>query len=204
MATRDEDQRRAHDLRCLLCLFVGLAEAGCVEELARDGASAEVTSDSDDDGVSFPADCHDGDPTVLPGAVEVCDGIDNNCDDVRDEGCDLEPTGRWAVSPPVEFDCSSVPGVLDFDVIFIEESESYFTFGFQGPRYGASTRLYGARSGLDFSGSMSQANIGCSWDYEVSGSFLGPYQFEATFSFIPSEGAPCGCTERHWRLAGAR
>ncbi|WP_437723080.1 putative metal-binding motif-containing protein [Sorangium sp. So ce861] len=204
MAATKRDQLRARGLLCLPCLLLGSTDAGCVDEAARDGASAEVTSDADDDGVSFPADCHDGDPAVLPGAAEVCDGIDNDCDDVLDEGCDLEPPGRWAVSPAVQFDCPSVPGELDFDTIFIEEDELGFVFGFQGPRYGASTRLYGARQGLDFSGSMSQANISCSWDYEVSGSFLGPFDFEATLSFIPSEDAPCGCTERHWRLSGAR
>ncbi|XXT18208.1 putative metal-binding motif-containing protein [Sorangium sp. So ce429] len=139
MAAITRDRQRARGLLRLLCLLLGSADSGCVEELARDGASAEVTSDSDDDGVSFPADCHDGDPAVLPGAVEVCDGIDTNCDDVRDEGCDLEPPGRWAVSPAVEFDCSSVPGALDLDVIFIEENELNFTFGSQGPRYGALT-----------------------------------------------------------------
>src|SRR4051794_28833897 len=32
-------------------------------------------------------DCNDADPTVHAGAIEVCDGIDNNCDGRVDEGC---------------------------------------------------------------------------------------------------------------------
>ena len=32
-------------------------------------------------------DCDDADPKVSPGEVEVCDGVDNNCDGQVDEGC---------------------------------------------------------------------------------------------------------------------
>ncbi|MEW6076336.1 MAG: PilC/PilY family type IV pilus protein [Thermodesulfobacteriota bacterium] len=32
-------------------------------------------------------DCDDGDPGVHPGAMEVCDGLDNNCAGGTDEGC---------------------------------------------------------------------------------------------------------------------
>ena len=33
-------------------------------------------------------DCHDGDKAIYPGAAEVCDSKDNNCQDGADEGCD--------------------------------------------------------------------------------------------------------------------
>lgn len=40
--------------------------------------------------VADATDCHDGDPTVNPGAPEVVgDGLDNNCDGVVDEGMGL-------------------------------------------------------------------------------------------------------------------
>ena len=32
-------------------------------------------------------DCNDMDPTVNPSAVEICDGMDNNCDGIADDGC---------------------------------------------------------------------------------------------------------------------
>ena len=45
--------------------------------------------DSDGDGVDSCSDCDDGDPANFPGNVEVCDGSDNDCDAVPDNGLPL-------------------------------------------------------------------------------------------------------------------
>jgi hypothetical protein len=46
-----------------------------------------VITDVDADGVSLEeGDCNDEDASVYPGADEICDGIDNNCDGETDEG----------------------------------------------------------------------------------------------------------------------
>jgi len=48
-----------------------------------DGDAAANLDDGDGDGSSTcDGDCDDLDPTVYPGAAELCDGLDNNCDGV--------------------------------------------------------------------------------------------------------------------------
>ena len=57
-------------------------------------------ADEDDDGFQDGAcgrnDCDDGDPHAFPGAEEVCDGKDNNCDGMRDEGFEDGDGDGWA------------------------------------------------------------------------------------------------------------
>lgn len=49
--------------------------------------SSTVYEDHDGDGRSSKIDCDDDDPSVHPEAIELCDGKDNNCNGVTDEGC---------------------------------------------------------------------------------------------------------------------
>ncbi len=44
-------------------------------------------TDTDQDGFYIPYDCDDANPLIHPGAEEVCDGRDNDCDTLTDEGC---------------------------------------------------------------------------------------------------------------------
>ena len=45
-----------------------------------------IIQDSDGDGFSADEDCDDNNSLVSPGAEELCDGFDNNCDGQIDEG----------------------------------------------------------------------------------------------------------------------
>jgi hypothetical protein len=67
--------------------------AGCLSELPlSDTAPAteadELTAETDADGDGYAAseDCDDGNSDVHPGQAESCDGLDNNCNGLADEG----------------------------------------------------------------------------------------------------------------------
>jgi hypothetical protein len=52
----------------------------------HDGQGDACDADDDNDGVVDIADCRPFDPAIHPGATEVCDGVDNDCDGLVDEG----------------------------------------------------------------------------------------------------------------------
>jgi hypothetical protein len=75
---------------------VDCADTGCALD---DGCRACIASDGDGDGYSTlggicgPIDCNDGDPAINPGAAEICDGKDNNCDGVLQSPTDVDNDG---------------------------------------------------------------------------------------------------------------
>jgi len=53
-----------------------------------DGVKNCLDPDDDNDGVADDADCKPLDVAVYPGAEELCNGLDDNCNDLKDEGFD--------------------------------------------------------------------------------------------------------------------
>ncbi|MBD3311828.1 MAG: hypothetical protein GF349_05075, partial [Candidatus Magasanikbacteria bacterium] len=74
----------------------------------------------DSDGDSYPGtgpdcepwaenfDCHDENNLIHPEALELCDEVDNNCNNITDEGCDCDPGEERDCGDPEEY-CE--PGV---------------------------------------------------------------------------------------------
>ena len=61
-----------------------------------DMTQADMTqADNDQDGHPSSVDCHDGDPLIFPGAAERCNGLDDDCDMIIDEGEELEGSLVW-------------------------------------------------------------------------------------------------------------
>ena len=57
---------------------------GC-ESTEKETQPGDVIADSDGDGFTADEDCDDSNPLVSPNAEEICDGIDNNCNQEVDE-----------------------------------------------------------------------------------------------------------------------
>lgn len=94
----------------------------CVEDIAPPGGDGQVDvidllaiinawglcpspdPDNDQDGWTVGrGDCDDNNPDVYPGAPEVCNGVDDNCNAVVDEGCDVDnDRDGWTIG---EGDC---------------------------------------------------------------------------------------------------
>jgi len=104
---------------------LAVALVGCVTKTDGDVIPwSEPGRDNDLDGYSpNEGDCDDYEPLVNPDAVEVCDGIDNNCDEVIDADAEDAPT--WYI----DYDGDTYGGSSAYDVVSCDQPEGYVSDG---------------------------------------------------------------------------
>jgi len=98
-------------------------------------------SDVDGDGYSVEdGDCNDEDPSVSPGAVDDCDGVDSDCDgeldedSVSDDGYEPNDTSAWTLGTLSDEDSFILAGTLHndgdvdlFEVHIDDKATNWFT-----------------------------------------------------------------------------
>ena len=83
----DQDCNGADSVTCFVDAD-GDGYGSDVGSIAADGECSAADNESALDG-----DCDDADPGTYPGATEICDTEDNDCDEVIDDGFDLDGDG---------------------------------------------------------------------------------------------------------------
>lgn len=109
---------RCEDGECKGCGSIDECASGeiCIDY----GVCVNANSDNDGDGYTASEDCNDNNPQINPSKVEVCDGVDNNCDGNIDEGFDRDRdrftecgSGNQALADCNDNDPEIHPGQVD-------------------------------------------------------------------------------------------
>jgi len=83
----------------VVTLTVEDADGNEVQEEIGLFAADPALADHDEDGVTVgEGDCDDDDPARFPGNPEVCDGVDNDCDELLLDGEDVDADGDGALA----------------------------------------------------------------------------------------------------------
>ena len=192
----DDDPDRSPELTEITCNDL---DDDC-DESTPDGP------DGDQDGVSVCEDCNDGNDQVFPGNEEVCDGIDNNCNDQVDETC-LDYTGGWDVTPALTYQCADFTGTgfylvnVDLRRLNVIFNDPTITLNSGGAQPGQLTGAV-ARDGT-FSATHTITGS-CDETYTLSGTFTDQDHFDAVFSVAFSGSLCLDCTYQEWSISGSR
>ena len=121
------------------------------EEMTR--ASKGKPGDKDGDGFTSNKDCNDNDVTVYPGANEICDGKDNNCNGVVDENCTPPPPpvlpSNVELITPIPMNQGNEGSCVPFSSVYAARSiEQYYRTG--ASSYNISTNIFSPEYVYDY------------------------------------------------------
>jgi hypothetical protein len=114
-------------------LGVDTSASGSSGDESDTGDSDEIDPeevDDDEDGYSEAAgDCDDTDDTIHPGATDVCNGVDEDCDDLVDE--DAAEDDAYEPNDTVDFPLGEMDSSLDIEVsAFLHDEDDVDRFSF--------------------------------------------------------------------------
>ncbi|NJO01495.1 MAG: hypothetical protein HC880_07220, partial [Bacteroidia bacterium] len=155
--------------------------------------SASLPVDADNDGFTDDVDCNDNDNTIYPGAPELCDGKDNNCDGNTDENNVCAPIDLFTLRIN-----AGGPQVIANGLVF--SADQFFAGNSKTYSNGAITNILGTTADALYITERSTTSSGAtatfSYNIPVSN---GKYQVKLHFAEIywgATNGGPLGNGQR--------
>lgn len=144
-------------------------------------------TDNDGDGTIVCEDCDDTDPARAPSLTEACwDGIDNDCDNEVDPGCGFNYNGEFILETPLQYSCALGFVTIDVATITVIFNPPYASMtSNETPQPGTLNGEIAEDGSFVFENSIVLGTaLACDEYYRISGQFVSPDRFEATFESV--------------------
>ena len=148
----------------------------------------------------------------FPGNPEICDGLDNNCNDEIDEleECSSydDYSGVWIVAPAVSYACAFNYVTLNVSMLEVTDVNPVILFNASGTQPGSMSGSIDDAGGFTATNAISSGGAGCDETYTITGEFISDTEFQAVFTaeFFDASGfGGCfDCTDQTFVVTGVR